>query len=126
METNNRQLIDSSNLRGQTYKILKNMIIPHRGAFVAKQSKENIIEILQLREVLEGLVVRLVTPLLEESAIQELRSCLEKLRAIPEAGGRVSCNVFAVKERFLSLWHRLGDIFNPASENMAYIARVAA
>ncbi len=100
METNNRQLIDSSNLRGQTYKILKNMIIPHRGAFVAKQSKENIIEILQIREVLEGLVVRPVPPLLEESYIRELRSCLEKLRAIPEAGGRVSCNIFCCQRAF--------------------------
>jgi DNA-binding GntR family transcriptional regulator len=126
METNNRQLIDSPNLRGQTYKILKNMIItreilpgkkiseetlaqqigvsrtpirealfrlenegivkiiPRRGAFVVKPSKENIIEILQVREVLEGLVVRLVTPLLEESDIRELRSCLERLLATPE------------------------------------------
>ncbi len=59
-------------------------IIPRRGAFVVKQSKENIIEILQIREVLEALIVRLVTPLLKESDIRELRSCLEKLRATPE------------------------------------------
>jgi len=126
METNNRQLIVGSNLRVQTYKILKDMIIPHRGASIAKPSRENIIEILQLREVLEELVVRLVTPLMEEFDIRELRSCLEKLRAIPEAGGRVSCNFFAVKERFLSLWQRLGDIFSPASEHMTCIARVSA
>jgi DNA-binding GntR family transcriptional regulator len=126
METKAQKLIDNPNLRGQTYKILKNMIItreilpgkkiceetlaqeigvsrtpirealfrlehegivkiiPRRGAFVVKQSKENIIEILQIREVLEALIVRLVTPLLEESDIIELRSCLEKLRATPE------------------------------------------
>jgi DNA-binding GntR family transcriptional regulator len=126
METKARKLIDNPNLRDQTYKILKNMIItreilpgkkiseetlaqeigvsrtpiretlfrlehegivkiiPRRGAFVVKQSKENIIEILQIREVLEALIVRLVTPLLEASEIRELRSCLEKLRAIPE------------------------------------------
>jgi DNA-binding GntR family transcriptional regulator len=119
-------LIDNPNLRGQTYKILKNMIItrailpgkkiseetlaqvigvsrtpirealfrlenegivkiiPRRGAFVIQQSKGNIIEILQIREVLEGLIVRLVTPLLEESDIRELRSCLDKLRGTPE------------------------------------------
>jgi len=126
METKAPKLIDNPNLRGQTYKILKNMIItreilpgkkiseetlaqeigvsrtpirealfrlehegidkiiPRRGAFVIKPSKENIIEILQVREVLEALIVRLVTPLLEESDIRELRSCLEKLRATPE------------------------------------------
>lgn len=32
----------------------------------------------------EALIVPLVTPLLEESDIRELRSCLEKLRATPE------------------------------------------
>jgi len=126
METKAPKLIDNPNLRGQTYRILKNMIItreilpgkkiseetlaqeigvsrtpirealfrlehegivkiiPRRGAFVIKPSRENIIEILQVREVLEALVVRLVTPLLEESDIRELRSCLEKLRATPE------------------------------------------
>jgi len=126
METKARKLIDNPDLRSQTYKILKNMIItreilpgkkiseetlaqeigvsrtpirealfrlenegivkiiPRRGAFVVKPSKENIIEILQIREVLEALIVRLVTPLMEESDIRELRSCLEKLRATPE------------------------------------------
>ena len=110
METYNRQLIDSSNLWGQIYKTMKNMIIPRRGALVAKQSKENIIKIKQFQEVLDGLVVRPVPPLIEASTIQELRFCLEKLRAIPEAVGGVSCNVFSVKKRFLSLWHRLDDI----------------
>ena len=126
MERDMQTLINNPNLRGQTYKMLKSMIItreilpgkkiseetlaqvigvsrtpirealfrlenegivkiiPRRGAFVIQQSKENIIEILQIRELLEGLVVRLVTPLLEESDIRELRSCLDKLRATPE------------------------------------------
>jgi GntR family transcriptional regulator, trigonelline degradation regulator len=126
METKAQKLIDNPNLRGQTYKVLKNMIItrelppgkkiceetlaqevgvsrtpirealfrlehegivkiiPRRGAFVVNQSKENVIEILQIREVLEALIVRLVTPLLEESDIQELRCSLENLRATPE------------------------------------------
>ena len=39
---------------------------------------------IRFREVLEALIVCLVTPLLEESDIRELRSCLEKLRATPE------------------------------------------
>ena len=95
METKVQKLIDNPNLRGQTYKILKNMIItreilpgkkiieetlaqevgvsrtpirealfrlehegiveivPRRGAFVVKQSKDDIVEIMQIREVLE-------------------------------------------------------------------------
>ncbi len=126
LETKMQTLIDNPNLRGQTYKILKNMIItreilpgkkiieetlaqeigvsrtpirealfrlehegiveiiPRRGAFVVKQSKDDIIEIMQIREVLEALTVRLATPLLEKSDILKLRSCLETLRATPE------------------------------------------
>lgn len=126
METKAKKLIDNPNLRGQTYKILKNMIItreilpgkkiieetlaqeigvsrtpirealfrlehegivkiiPRRGAFVVNQSKENIIEVMQIREVLEALIVRLVTPLLSKPDIRELKSCLEKLSDTPE------------------------------------------
>jgi DNA-binding GntR family transcriptional regulator len=126
METKLQKLINNPDLRSQTYKILKNMIItreiapgkkiseealaqeigvsrtpirgalfqlehegivkiiPRRGAFVVKPSKENIVEILQVREVLEALIVRLVTPLLEKSDIRKLRSCVDKLRSIPE------------------------------------------
>lgn len=131
METKVQKLIDNPNLRGQTYKILKNMIItrellpgkkiieetlaqevgvsrtpirealfrlehegiveiiPRRGAFVVKQSKDDIIEIMQIREVLEALIVRLVTPLLTESDILELRESLDKLRATPEEARHV-------------------------------------
>jgi DNA-binding GntR family transcriptional regulator len=126
METKAKILIDNPNLRGQTYKILKNMIITReiqpgkkiceetlareigvsrtpirealcrlehegivksiarRGSFVTMPSRENIIEILQIREVLEGLVVRLVIPHLQPADIQNLRDCLEKLRSTPE------------------------------------------
>jgi DNA-binding GntR family transcriptional regulator len=59
-------------------------IIPRRGAFVVKPSKENIIEVLQIREVLEALIVRLVTPILDKADIQELRSCIDNLSATPE------------------------------------------
>ena len=126
METKVQKLIDNPNLRGQTYKILKNMIItrellpgkkiieetlaqevgvsrtpirealfrlehegiveiiPRRGAFVVKQSKDDITEVMQIREVLEALIVRLVTPILTESDILELRDSLDRLRTTPE------------------------------------------
>ncbi len=131
METKAQILIDNPNLRGQTYKILKNMIITReippgkkiceetlaqeigvsrtpirealcrlehegivksiarRGSFVTIPSRENIIEILQIREVLEGLVVRLVIPHLQPTDMQNLRDCLEKLRSTPEEARHV-------------------------------------
>ncbi|MEW6375004.1 MAG: GntR family transcriptional regulator [Thermodesulfobacteriota bacterium] len=49
-------------------------IIPRRGAFVVKHSKEKIIEILLLREVLEGLAARLAADHVDETTIDEMRS----------------------------------------------------
>lgn len=131
METKAKILIENPNLRDQTYKILKNMIITReippgkkiceetlaqeigvsrtpirealcrlehegivksiarRGSFVTMPSRGNIIEILQIREVLEGLVVRLVIPHLQPADIQNLRDCLEKLRSTPEEARHV-------------------------------------
>jgi len=62
--------------------IIKN--VPRRGAFVNNLSKETIIEILQIREVLEGLIVRVVTPNLPPKTLQKLKKCLDKIDAIPD------------------------------------------
>lgn len=48
-------------------------IIPRRGAFVVKHSKERIIEILLIREVLEGLAVRLAADNMDEATINEIK-----------------------------------------------------
>lgn len=49
-------------------------IIPRRGAFVVRHSKESIIEILLVREVLEGFAARLAVDHIDERAIEEMRS----------------------------------------------------
>lgn len=49
-------------------------IIPRRGAFVVSHSKESIIEILLVREVLEGFAARLAVGHIDERAIQEMSS----------------------------------------------------
>ena len=49
-------------------------IIPRRGAVSVKHSKKEIVDILQIREVLEGLAVRLATLQINESTLKGLRS----------------------------------------------------
>lgn len=63
--------------------------IPRRGAFVVRQSRETIEEILQVREVLEGLVVRLVAPVVEESTLQRLDDCFTKVSTSPEQENQI-------------------------------------
>lgn len=59
-------------------------VIPRRGAFVVKQCKERVIEILQIREVLEGLVARLVTQNGDEKALNKLKRSLERISSTAE------------------------------------------
>ncbi len=54
-------------------------IIPRRGAFVVSQSKEKVRDLLQVREVLEGLVARLATENVKRELLDSLRHCLEKV-----------------------------------------------
>lgn len=54
-------------------------IIPRRGAFVVSQSKEKVIDLLQVREVLEGLVSRLATENMKHELFDRLKLCLEKV-----------------------------------------------
>ena len=49
-------------------------IIPRRGTFVVKHSNESIIEILLLREVLEGFAARLAVGHIDERTIEEMKS----------------------------------------------------
>jgi len=64
-------------------------VIPRRGAFVVKQCKERIIEILQIREVLEGLVAWLVTQNRDEKTLNKLKRCLERISSFPEEDGHL-------------------------------------
>ena len=54
-------------------------IIPRRGAFVVSQSKEKVIDLFQVREVLEGLVARLATENMNRELLDHLKLCLEKV-----------------------------------------------
>ena len=121
-----KKTVDATNLRDQTYDIIKNMIIlreiepgkkineehiareiqvsrtpirealcrlenegivriiPRRGAFVSDLTETNVKEILLIREVLEGLVVRLAVENMDEKKLEKLRSALEKVSKIPD------------------------------------------
>jgi DNA-binding GntR family transcriptional regulator len=64
-------------------------VIPRRGAFVIKQCKERVVEILQVREILEGLVARLVAQDGDEKTLNKLRKSLERIRSVPEEDGHL-------------------------------------
>jgi DNA-binding GntR family transcriptional regulator len=121
-----KKTIENTNLRDQTYDIIKNMIIlreiepgkkineehiakeiqvsrtpirealcrlenegivtiiPRRGAFVSDLTETNVREILLIREVLEGLVVRLAVENMDAKTLQKLSKAIEKVSSIPE------------------------------------------
>ena len=64
-------------------------VIPRRGAFVIKQCKERVLEILQVREVLEGLLAGLVAQHRDEKTLNKLRKCLERISSVPEEDGHL-------------------------------------
>jgi len=55
-------------------------IYPRKGAFVKNWTKQEVIEILLIREVLEGLAVRLATKNLDEKSIKKLQGYFENYR----------------------------------------------
>ena len=64
-------------------------IIPRRGAFVVSQSKEKLIGLLQVREVLEGLVARLATKNMKSELFDRLKLCLEKVSSADDDDNRL-------------------------------------
>ncbi len=64
-------------------------IIPRRGAFVVSQSNKEVIDLLQVREVLEGLVVRLATENMERELFDHLRRCLKEISSTDERDDRL-------------------------------------
>ncbi|MCP4576190.1 MAG: GntR family transcriptional regulator [Deltaproteobacteria bacterium] len=54
-------------------------IIPRRGAFVVSQSDAKVTDLLQVREVLEGLVARLATKNMKNGLLDRLKHSLEKV-----------------------------------------------
>jgi DNA-binding GntR family transcriptional regulator len=69
---------------------------PYRGAFIAKITKQDIHETYELRKLLEAEVVRQVTPLISDSALDELEATLREAQAQFDAGdhsGHYECDV---------------------------------
>ncbi len=56
-------------------------ILPRRGAFVKNQSAEEILENLELREVLEGLAIRLLCRHARPETVLEMKSCFRGFTA---------------------------------------------
>jgi hypothetical protein len=55
-----------------------------------------------------------------------VKRALDALITAPETLAASVCStIFAVKERFLSPWHRLSTIFHLATENVTYPFRIA-
>jgi DNA-binding GntR family transcriptional regulator len=52
------------------------VVIPRRGAYVARLTREEIIENLFIREVLEGLAARLAAENISSSSLAEMRACI--------------------------------------------------
>ena len=74
-------------LRLEHEGILK--IIPRRGAFVVSQSKEKVMDLFEVREVLEGLVARLATENMNRALFDRLKRSLEKVSSVDDDNNRL-------------------------------------
>jgi DNA-binding GntR family transcriptional regulator len=63
--------------------------IPRRGAFVRELTRETLIEVLELREVLEGLVTRLAVEYMDGDTLAELQKCLDDIHNTPDHGAHL-------------------------------------
>jgi DNA-binding GntR family transcriptional regulator len=82
-------------------------IVPNRGAFKVKLSQEDIAEIMTVREVLEGLAVRLASKNMTEKIIQKLRGVLAEFE-----GDGLAINVHRYPEAhqtFQGIMHRASN-----------------
>lgn len=64
-------------------------IIPRRGAFVVSQSNKKVIDLLHVREVLEGLVARLATENMNQELMDRLQLCLKEISATDKRDDRL-------------------------------------
>ncbi len=75
-------------------------IIPRRGAFLKKYSRKKVQEIFEMREVLEGLVARLVASVSNDDTIQRIKNILDRVYQLPD------------QEEYLSEFTRAGVEFH--------------
>ncbi len=64
-------------------------IIPRRGAFVVSQSKAKVMNLFEVREVLEGLVARLATENMNRALFDRLKRSLEKVSSVDGDNNRL-------------------------------------
>jgi len=93
---------------------LENLVthIPRKGVVVSEISREDIIEILDIRACLEGLVARIAAEKVTKQDIEELRSYLEKMKKAVQEGKNDELN-------------RLHDEFNKKVLNIAGSPRLS-
>lgn len=53
-------------------------MVPRKGAYVSKLTTKDILDVLEVRRILEGFATQLATQRMSESEIRELRKCYEK------------------------------------------------
>ena len=58
----------------------------NKGAKVASYSKTEVLQFLELREVLEGFIIRLAVPLFPDKDIQSLKKLLDQMKVYKESG----------------------------------------
>jgi len=63
---------------------------PHRGAFIATVSQQDIHEIYDVRKLLEAEMVRQVTPLISDSVLDELEKSLDENQAALDSDNKTS------------------------------------
>jgi len=59
---------------------------PYKGAYVAQFSVEDLLEIMEIRAVLEGLAARLAAKTITEEALEELNALIERFEAVSKKG----------------------------------------
>jgi DNA-binding GntR family transcriptional regulator len=64
-------------------------IIPRRGAFVVSQSEEKVIDLFEVREVLEGLVARLAAENMNPELFGRLKRSLDKVSSVDGSNNKL-------------------------------------
>lgn len=99
---------------------------PHRGSFVAKLAPEELVQILQLRRLLEADALTASVPALDERHFQTLEECIAEMdaaaargdvHALSQANRRFHLTIIEPSgwNRYLSILNQLWDNYEPYS-----------
>ncbi|HUY56304.1 MAG TPA: GntR family transcriptional regulator [Candidatus Micrarchaeaceae archaeon] len=90
IEVANRLAVSITPVRSALERLIAEGLVVrerHRGASVAPLSLPDFLDIYAVRTALEGMAARLGAPAMTEEDCAAMCTCMEELRAIPEAGG---------------------------------------